>query len=403
MKLNDKQIKRLIKEGLPGKHSLGNNLYLRISDEGTATWVFRFKMSKNSSKRPEMTIGNYSSMSLAQAWSEALRLKAEIKEGENPLAEKHRLKNEPCQTVNELAEEWLRRNDTRVKHPHIQRRIYNKEIAPFIGLMNLSKVKPRDIRAIIEKIAESGRPTIANDALFLCKSIFRYGVKLEVITDNPANAFDVNDAGGKEEGRSRFLTQEEVQILFDVFRQNAGQISREIYLMTALEILFSGRKGELIKARWSEIDLKERTWFIPAGNTKTKAEIVVPLSGLAVEILEELKVRAYGSDYVFPAKKANSKNPHLNLSTINAAINKLFEQGKIPLEHFTVHDLRRTSRTLMSQQKVLREIAERCLNHKIKGVEGIYDRWSYFDERKEAQEKLAVILRPIVMQHHPIQ
>nr|WP_254369138.1 tyrosine-type recombinase/integrase [Pseudoalteromonas lipolytica] len=59
---------------------------------------------------------------------------------------------------------------------------------------------------------------------------------------------------------------------------------------------------------------------------------------------------------------------HISPNTINAAIQKLFKQEKIPVVHFTVHDLRRTCRSLLAEAGVAGHVAERCLNHKLKGV-----------------------------------
>lgn len=70
--------------------------------------------------------------------------------------------------------------------------------------------------------------------------------------------------------------------------------------------------------------------------------------------------------------------------------------GEAGLEHFTVHDLRRTCRSLLASLGVPSHIAERCLNHKLKGVEGIYNRHDYLNERREAFEKLACMLTPII-------
>jgi len=92
--------------------------------------------------------------------------------------------------------------------------------------------------------------------------------------------------------------------------------------------------------------------------------------------------------------------------TLNRAISKLFgrETGrkKQPpnkmggVEHFTVHDLRRTFRSLAAAEGVPGHVAERCLNHKLKGVEGIYDRYDYFEERKLAHQKVADRIEPVI-------
>lgn len=92
--------------------------------------------------------------------------------------------------------------------------------------------------------------------------------------------------------------------------------------------------------------------------------------------------------------------------TLNRAIAKLFgiETGRKiqppnhmgDIEYFTVHDLRRTCRSLLASLSVPSHVAERCLNHKLKGVESIYDRYDYFEERKEAHLKVAELLKAVI-------
>ncbi|HIJ35186.1 MAG TPA: DUF4102 domain-containing protein, partial [Gammaproteobacteria bacterium] len=76
------KIRSLIKSGKPGRHSAGNNLYFRISDEATATWVVRYTIY---GKRREMTLGNYPSISLADAYARALQIKEDCKNDIDPL------------------------------------------------------------------------------------------------------------------------------------------------------------------------------------------------------------------------------------------------------------------------------------------------------------------------------
>lgn len=155
------------------------------------------------------------------------------------------------------------------------------------------------------------------------------------------------------------------------------------------------RKGELIAAKWDEFDLRTALWNVPEERSKMGVGISIPLSKEVLVWLNELKIRAYNSEYVFPNRRA-SKRGHISPDTINAAIQKLFREDKMPVEHFTVHDLRRTCRSLLSGLKVSGHVAERCLNHKLKGVEGIYDRYDYLDERKEALGMVSKFLEPII-------
>lgn len=149
------------------------------------------------------------------------------------------------------------------------------------------------------------------------------------------------------------------------------------------------RKMELMAARWEEFDLDNAVWYLPAERTKTGVAVDIPLPPPAVEWLRELKRLAGNSAWVLPARKMQNRMiPHVCDSTLSVALSKV----KHGLPPFTVHDFRRTARTHLSALGVDPHIAERCLNHKIKGVEGIYDRHSYFAERKEALTKLAAFI-----------
>lgn len=267
-----------------------------------------------------------------------------------------------------------------------------------------------DVRAIVRKVASSGRPTIANDALMYLKQLFNHAIKLGLLTYNPASAFNLNDAGGIEKSRDRALDLDEVRLVFQVFRNNSDSFTRDNYLACALLLALGVRKTELTEAQWSEFDLKNEQWELPGERSKSGVGIVIPLPPQTMAWLEELKIRACGSPYVFPSRRS-SKRPHMGKDTLNRAIAKLFghEPGNKPqpvnrmgeIAEFTVHDLRRTCRSLLAAAGVPGHVAERCLNHKLKGVEGIYDRHDYFEERKEALAKVAALVELAINEDMP--
>ncbi|MBT4549312.1 MAG: tyrosine-type recombinase/integrase [Gammaproteobacteria bacterium] len=387
------KIRSLIKSGKPGRHSAGNNLYFRISDEATATWVVRYTIY---GKRREMTLGNYPSISLADAYARALQIKEDCKNDIDPLAQRRRADIGDFNTVEDLAEDWLADCSKRLKHPKIPIRIYKKDIHPLIGELAIDQVTPRDIRAIINAITKNGRPTIANDALMYCKQLFRHGIKLDLLTHNPAEPFTATDAGGIEKSRSRALSLDDLKITFKVFRENHNQFTRENYLAIALLVSLGIRKGELVAAKWEEFDTQKQLWNIPKERSKTEVPITIPLPNEAMKWLEELHIRAGQSDYVFPNRRSSIRYQHISPDTINAAVQKLHRENKLKIEHFTIHDLRRTFRSLLSSEGIPGHIAERCLNHKLKGVEGIYDRYDYLDERKHALEVISKKIAPLI-------
>jgi len=406
IKLNDKQVKSLLRKSEQGRFSAGNGLYFRVSDEGSGFWVARYTIN---GKRREITLGKYPELSLANATVETAKLKIDVRSGIDPLAEKKRPDNVKIKTLNDLAADWLKNDiEKRLKHPGIPRRVYEKDLAPLFGEISLSRVSPMDVRATIEKIATSGRPTIANHALGYCKQLFRHGIRLGLLKSNPADAFTVYQAGGVEQSRSRALTIDELKTVFRVLRENADQFTRENYLATALLLVLGIRKGELIAAKWSEFEIDAAVWNMPKERSKMGVAIAIPLPSVVIEWLSELHMRACGSDYVFPSRRTSKRRGYISDDTLNHALAKLFglkvrpgeppanKLGEVDIEHFTIHDLRRTCRSLLAGAGVAAHIAERCLNHKLKGVEGIYDRYDYLNERREALQKIADLLTPII-------
>jgi len=397
-----KKVQALIKDGTPGRYSDGNGLYLMIPKRGAPYWMHRYTLA---GKRRELTLDKCADLSLAEAREQAVEVQRAIRKGVDPVEERKREEQVAIHTVKELFSDWHQDLEKRLKHPNIPKRIFEKDIAPSIGHLTLDSVTPMDVRTIVRKIAGSGRPAIANDALMYLKQLFNHAIKLGLLTYNPAAAFNVNDAGGIEKSRDRAFSLDEIHHVFRVFRKSSDSFSRDNYLACSLLLVLGVRKTELTEAQWSEFDLKKGRWELSGERSKTGKGIIIPLPPQTIDWLEELKIRACGSAYVFPCRRS-SKRPHMGKDTLNRAIAKLFgkEPGQKPqpenrmgdIAEFTVHDLRRTCRSLLAAAGVPGHVAERCLNHKLKGVEGIYDRHDYFDERKEALTKVAELVEPAI-------
>lgn len=401
--MNDAQLKSLLKSGKVGRYKVDTGLYFRITEQKSAFWVLRYSINK---KRRELSLGRYGratgELSLSDAKLKALEIKASIRSGVDPIAEKARQKLPQFNTTDDVAQDWLSECERHLKNPQIPARVYRKEISPFIGQLAVEKVTSRDILQIIRRVSISGRPSIANDTLNYCKQLFNHAIKLDLINNNPATPFTEKDAGGTEKSRTRVLTINEISTVFAVFKTHENIITRENYIAFTLLLVLGVRKGELIAAQWREFDFETLLWELPAERTKTGSKITIPIPELVVPLFKELKIRANGSEYIFPSRRLSKRRKYISDDTLNHALAKLFGLkvdskkqpypnilGQNKIQHFVVHDLRRTFRSLLAEVGVQPHIAERCLNHKIKGVEGIYDRYDYLEERREALNTVA--------------
>ncbi|UVC29308.1 site-specific integrase [Pantoea sp. SOD02] len=391
-KLTDIQIRAWIKnrEFFEGR-SDGNGLYLRHREVDRApSWRFRYKLA---GKARIMLIGSYGEVSLSKAREIAKELSARVALGYDVAGEKQQRKTDALKKieddknamrVSQLAAEYYERQILpRWKHPDILRRRIEKDINPCIGKMRVEDVKPRHIDAMLKGIVDRGAPTIATDVLRWTRRIFDYGIKRHALEINPCSAFEVSDAGGKEEARTRWLSRDELVQLFKAMHKAKG-FSRQNELTFKLLLALCVRKMELCAARWEEFDLEEKIWHLPAERTKNGDAIDIPLPEQAVEWLKELHTHSLNSKWVLPARKMQHRMiPHIQESTLPVALAKV--RAEMPgVPNFTIHDFRRTARSHLAALGVDPVVAERCLNHRIKGVEGIYNRHQYFEERKAA-------------------
>ncbi len=347
-----------------------------------------------------MQIGNYGQVSLSDARKQAKELSARVSLGHDVADEKQDRKKEAVEkreakenafTAGQLADKYF--NDRIVgnwKHPNIIRAKIEKDINPYIGSMAVDMVKPMHVDAILKAVVDRGAPTVANDVLRILKHMFDYAIKRHIVQHNPAAAFDLSDAGGKEAPRERHLNQEELVNFFDAMRK-AKRFSQVNLITMRLLLMLGVRKNELIQARKSDFDMDAGTWTLHS--SKTGTAIIIPLPRQAVDSLSEIFRLSEDSEWILPARKSQDRRlPYICESTLNVALKKVIPCMPGNTEPFTIHDFRRTARIHIEALGFPPHIGERCINHKIKGIEGVYNRHDYFDERAKALQALADFL-----------
>lgn len=365
--------------------------------EGKASWILRFRFG---GRQREKVLGRYPDISLKDARDLARKDRALVQQGVDVAAVKRqeRLKALDVSDVAGLGQTWFDRHIAgKHKHPDVVARVLRRHVYPVIGKLAVDEIRPAHVDTVLTKIVAAGAPTVANDALRYLFRMFHFAVKRKWIEMNPAYGFDISDAGGTEHPRERWLSRDELAILATDMREtmNFGRINElAVWLLLALCV----RKMELLSARRADIDLQRGVWKLLPNRTKTNAYIEIPLAPQVISWLEEVTVFACGGEHLFPARRLiHMKNGlprknrfgHVSPDTLNVALKRLPLKD---IEHFTVHDMRRTARTHMAALGVDRFVAERALNHKLRGVEGTYNQYDYFDERKDALHRWAAML-----------
>lgn len=383
--LTDVQIKHWIRAAQPVAKADGGGLTFTLTVKGAASWVLRYRFG---GRQKEITIGSYPDISLTKARGLAAELRVQVSQGIDVAQAKQARKIEEAaaDTVKALCDEFYNRNVMgSVKRPEQVRTKLDNDIIRAMGTKKIKDIRPVDVDRLISGIVERGSPVMANRVLMLTKEVFDYAIRRHWIDQNPASAFRRRDAGGEEKARSRALKDVEITTLLKAM-DDAGPTFRVYALAIRLLLITAVRRAELVEAPWREFDLEQGTWTIPKERQKTgeragAKDFTIPLTSAAVEWLKELKLLGGKTDYVFPARRRGTRLT-LGPNTVNWAMAQV-EHG---LEAFTLHDLRRTARTQLASLGVQPHIAERCLNHKLPGINDTYDTYDYLNERRAALE-----------------
>ncbi len=380
--LTDIQIRKWIRAGAPIAKSDGGGLTFTLSAVGAAVWVLRFR---HAGRRQEVTLGRYPDLSLAAARLMAAKKRLALVEGVNPADEVRKAKSHRDWTIRELIRDYKElvlstlAESTQRSYGRNLKRIENG-----MGAMSVQSVAPADVVAQIERV-KAGWVELFTLWCAL-RGIFKHAAGKKLIVASPCAGIQLEAIIGKRpEKRTRLmLTDDEIAVLMNADMNLENLLSVRILLATGVRI------SELNNALKANVHLEEKRWHIP--KTKTGNAIDIPLSKTVAEWFETLIDVAGNSDYVLPARSRARMarydgDASVSKDAMREAIDYWIDQHSPEIRRFTPHDLRSTMKSHLRKLGVPREVSEMCLNHKLPGVEGIYDQHTYYDERRVALEK----------------
>jgi integrase len=373
--LTDKRIAALTPKA--GRYSVhaGSGLYVEVWPSGAKSWRLRFMHNR---RRQRINLGRFPELNLAAARAERDRLTQAIRAGRSPAEERRTQAREALRglTVKEFGERYVCEVVERARKDAAPiLRYLNRDVYPAIGAMAVCAVQAEHVRDIVFAIRNAGHGQAAVAVRNLLKRMWDYALICGLAESNPVHRTPVKYIAVAK-ARSRALNEAEIRLFLN--RLDAALLRSELKSALRLILLTLTRKSEVRLARWEHINLERAEWEIPPEHSKTGAGQIVYLSRQAVRTLGRLRPSARRAGYIFPAVGSDG-NTSIGQSTLNRALDRV-QHG---MAHFTVHDLRRTGATRLSEMGFQPDWIEKALNHKLRGVRGIYNRAEYAQQRRD--------------------
>lgn len=269
-------------------------------------------------------------------------------------------------------------------------------IFPKLAGRAVRDVTTADVVALIEAVGRTKSTNVAELVFTALSEIFKHGLARHAVIVNPCAGVSVTAICGRAEVRRQrlMLTEAELRAVLPALPGIGAENAQAVKLL----LLTCTRIGELARAEWSHIDFDRAEWLVPDANSKTGKGFMIPLTPAALECPKTLHPLACGSRFVLPARQVRRTRNHngadvpFEQRALNAMLHKLCDDLGDKVRRFTPHDLRSTARSQPAALGVNVIVAERCLNHSLGGLVGVYDQHDYMTERRAALETWATFL-----------
>ena len=390
-------------------------LYLIHQELGAKSWALRYRAN---GKPKKLTLGRYPTVDLATARRRAQEALGDIAGGKDPAAVKQACKaaakaerDTEVDLVERVVELFIERHakPKTCDWRETERMLVNEVIGRWKG-RRLSQITRAHVHEMLDEIIDRGAPVRANRVFAQFRKLCRWSIARGVIDRSPCEGLT---APSPEKRRDRVLSDEEIRIAWRAF-DSAGWPFGPI---GQLLLLTGARKSEVAGMKWSEIDLDARIWSLPQERTKNKRDHELPLSAVAVRIIEALprigdKMR--GFVFTTTGKSAVSGFSRFKTTIDKTVLELSKEQAELrgddparveAMAPWILHDLRRTVATNLQKLGVKLEVTEAVLNHVSgtrAGVVGLYQRHDYRVEKRQALDAWARHLGAIINGEGPV-
>jgi integrase len=388
---------------------------LHATPTGAKSWFLGARYPLRPRSWVQRRLGGYPVLSLATARTKARGWLELIDRGVDPSVEGARLRAENTHrqvvTFAAVAEEFLARHASKLAHAAEARRIVRGEFVARWGARPANDIQPMEAAHALRQIAKRS-PAQARNSYGYLSRLYNWAIGSEFgITTNPVVSLRPSDLIGKPVIRNRILSDSELRAVWDAcsgrvdaeapkeMRQRRHPPDRATHLgypygpLIRLLILTGQREREVAELRWSEVDLAEGLWVIPAERMKSDRAHLVPLARDALALLSSLP--RFSGDFVFTT--SDGQKPVNGFSKTKERLDAL--SG---VSEWRIHDLRRTMRTHLSALPIEDRVREQMIGHAQPGLHKVYDLHSYFAEKSRGFELWEDRLRSILIRPSPL-
>ena len=380
-RLTDSYIKAIKPNGKPN-HADGGGLVLLLRPNGTLVWRYRYRFA---GKANMLSLGNYPEVSLKKAREKHVELKALLEKGINPSLDRQekRLLADQAQenSFQGVALQWFEKWHSGKDQNYTKqvRARLEDDIFPHIGKRPINEITSPLLLTVIKKIESRGALEAAKRTYQNCGQIFEYAVAHGVCERNPVK--DVRSSVFLKSRVKKNFARVEAKELPDLLRKidayNMGRGGNEITRLALQLMTYTFvRTGELIGARWDEIDLDTKEWRIPAERMKMKMPHIVLLSDQSLAIFKRLHEISGGRELIFPSASKPKKS--MSYNTLLYALYRMGFQGIM-----TGHGFRGVASTILHEQGYNHEHIELQLAHAPRNaVSASYNHALYLPQRR---------------------
>ena len=325
------------------------------------------------------TVGSADLLKIQEARDKARKAIRRIKEGK-PAFESPAVAPESFRAV---AEEWLKRHVAAkgLRSRAEIERVLLKSIYPFWARRSFAGLRRSDVAALLDKVEDESGPSSADHVLAIIRGIANWYATRH---DDYASPFvrGMRRTDPETRTRSRILDDSELRRVWRT-AEGAGTFGALIRVL----LLTAQRRGAVVRMKWSDIS-PGGVWEIATEDREKGNAGALKLHEAALAIIKA-QPKFSSNEYVFAAGRGDGP---LN----GFAKRKRAFDRACGVTGYTLRDLRRVARSLMSRAGVSDAHAQRTLGHRLQGVHGVYDRHDYFDEKGAALLKLAALINLIV-------